>query len=87
MPDMIEANTLSAMEQTTAGSNVAPESPSSDDSDVGVILEGGVVLQDPNNVGHASAMLFGLKSEEDEGGRRRFEHPEPRAPLALFRRR
>ena len=57
---MTEANTLSAIERTTVGIYVARETPSSDHSDVGVIIEGEVVLRDLENVALASAMLFGL---------------------------
>lgn len=57
---MTEANTLSAIEKTTVGIYVARETPSSDHSDVGVIIEGEVVLRDLENVALASAMLFGL---------------------------
>ncbi len=57
---MTEANTLSAIEGTTMGVRVARGTPSSDYSDVGVILEGVLVLHDLENVALPSAMLFGL---------------------------
>lgn len=57
---MTEANTLSAIEGTTVGIYVARETPSDDYYDVGVIIEGMVVLRDLDNVALASAMLFGL---------------------------
>lgn len=53
---MTEASTLSALEGMTVGIYVA----SSDHSDVGVIIEGEVVLNDLENVALATAMLFGL---------------------------
>ncbi|KAK1903676.1 Potassium transporter 7 [Dissostichus eleginoides] len=58
--DMTEANTLREVEGTTVGIYVARETPSNDYSDVGVILEGVVVLHDLENVALAAAMLFGL---------------------------
>ncbi|KAF0039323.1 hypothetical protein F2P81_007558 [Scophthalmus maximus] len=58
--DVTEANTLSAIEKTTVGIYVVKETHSSDYSDVGIILEGVVVLQDIENVALATAMLFGL---------------------------
>ncbi|KAF3844217.1 hypothetical protein F7725_013558, partial [Dissostichus mawsoni] len=60
MEDMTEANTLREVEGTTVGIYVARETPSNDYSDVGVILEGVVVLHDLENVALAAAMLFGL---------------------------
>uniref|UniRef100_A0A3B1IBM1 Uncharacterized protein n=1 Tax=Astyanax mexicanus TaxID=7994 RepID=A0A3B1IBM1_ASTMX len=58
--DMAEAATLSAIEKTTVGVYVTRETPGSDSSDVGIIIEGVVVLQDLGNVALAVAMLFGL---------------------------
>ncbi|XP_034074475.1 uncharacterized protein LOC117547769 [Gymnodraco acuticeps] len=58
--DMTEANTLREVEGTTVGIYVARETPSNDYSDVGVILEGVVVLHDLESVALAAAMLFGL---------------------------
>lgn len=58
--DMSEATTLSAIESTTIGVFICRESPGSDSSDVGIIIEGEVVLQDLDNVALATAMLFGL---------------------------
>ncbi|KAF3859061.1 hypothetical protein F7725_021460, partial [Dissostichus mawsoni] len=58
--DMTEANTLRDVEGTTVRIYVARETPSNDYSDVGVILEGVVVLHDLENVALAAAMLFGL---------------------------
>ena len=57
---MTEANTLSAIEGTTVGIYVARDTPSSDHSDVGVIVEGEVVLHDLENLALATAVLFGL---------------------------
>ncbi|KAL6460138.1 hypothetical protein MHYP_G00318970, partial [Metynnis hypsauchen] len=56
--DMTEANTLSAIERTMVGIYVAKETPGSNSSDVGVILEGVVVLRDLENVALATAVLF-----------------------------
>uniref|UniRef100_A0A8D2ZI94 Uncharacterized protein n=1 Tax=Scophthalmus maximus TaxID=52904 RepID=A0A8D2ZI94_SCOMX len=58
--DVTEANTVSAIETTTVGIYVVKDTPSSDYSDLGIILEGVVVLQDIENVSLATAMLFGL---------------------------
>ncbi|KAL6483837.1 hypothetical protein MHYP_G00087090 [Metynnis hypsauchen] len=58
--DMTEANTLSAIERTMVGIYVAKETPSSNSSDVGVIIEGVVVLRGLENVAVATAMLFGF---------------------------
>ncbi|KAL7872442.1 hypothetical protein SRHO_G00074250 [Serrasalmus rhombeus] len=58
--DMTEGNTLSAIERTVAGIYVARQTPGSNYSDVGVILEGVVVLRDLENVALATAMLFGF---------------------------
>uniref|UniRef100_A0A3B4C433 Uncharacterized protein n=1 Tax=Pygocentrus nattereri TaxID=42514 RepID=A0A3B4C433_PYGNA len=58
--DITEANTLSAIERTVVGIYVVRETPSSNSSDVGVILEGVVVLRDLENVALAAAMLFGV---------------------------
>ncbi|KAL7872447.1 hypothetical protein SRHO_G00074300 [Serrasalmus rhombeus] len=60
MMDMTEGNTLSAIERTVAGIYVARQTPGSNSSDVGVILEGVVVLRDLENVALATAMLFGF---------------------------
>ena len=57
---MTEANTLSAMERTTVGIYAAREAPGSNSSDVGVNLEGVVLLYDLENVALATAMLFRL---------------------------
>lgn len=57
---MTETTTLSAIETTTVGIYISREMPGSDCSDVGIILEGLVVLQDLDNVALATAMLFGL---------------------------
>lgn len=57
---MTEAGTLSAIEKTTVGIYVTRETPGSDSPDVGIIIEGVVVLQDLDNVALAVAMLFGL---------------------------
>ena len=57
---MTEATALSAIEKTTVGI-YAPETPGNDFSDVGIIIEGVVVLpQDLDNVALATALLFGL---------------------------
>ncbi|KAL6464122.1 hypothetical protein MHYP_G00285160 [Metynnis hypsauchen] len=58
--DMTGASTLSAIERTMVGIHVAKETPSSNSSDVGVILEGVVVLRDLENVALATAVLFGF---------------------------
>ncbi|KAL6461612.1 hypothetical protein MHYP_G00297560 [Metynnis hypsauchen] len=58
--DMTEANTLSTIERTMVGIYAAKETPGSNSSDVGVILEGVVVLRDLENVALATAMLFGF---------------------------
>ncbi|KAL7872438.1 hypothetical protein SRHO_G00074210 [Serrasalmus rhombeus] len=58
--DMTEGNTLSAIERTVVGIYVARQTPGSNSSDVGVILEGVVVLRDLENVALATAMLFGF---------------------------
>ncbi|AWP17207.1 Hypothetical protein SMAX5B_016706 [Scophthalmus maximus] len=47
--DVTEANTVSAIETTTVGIYVVKDTPSSDYSDLGIILEGVVVLQDIEN--------------------------------------
>ncbi|KAL7872455.1 hypothetical protein SRHO_G00074380 [Serrasalmus rhombeus] len=60
MTDMTEGNTLSAIERTVVGIYVARQTPCSNSSDVGVILEGVVVLRDLENVALATAMLFGF---------------------------
>lgn len=56
---MTEATALSAIEKTTVGIYVARETPTYK-SDVGIIIEGVVVLQDLDNVALATAMLLGL---------------------------
>ncbi|XP_034562508.1 uncharacterized protein LOC117829078 [Notolabrus celidotus] len=58
--DMTEATALSAIEKTTVGIYVTRETPGNDFPDVGIIIEGVVVLQDLDNVALATAMLFGL---------------------------
>ncbi|KAK3564295.1 hypothetical protein QTP86_012018 [Hemibagrus guttatus] len=58
--DMANINTLKAIEGTTVGIYVARGTSSSDYSDVGVILEGAVVLEDLESVALATAMLFAL---------------------------
>ncbi|XP_023810065.1 sterile alpha motif domain-containing protein 3 isoform X1 [Oryzias latipes] len=58
--DMTDVSTLSAIEKTTAGVYVAKETPGKDFPDVGIIIEGVVILQDLDNVALATAMLFGL---------------------------
>ena len=57
---MTDANTLGAIEGTTVGIYVIRETPNSEVSDVGVIIEGQVALQDLETVALAAAMLFGL---------------------------
>lgn len=57
---MTETTTLSAIEATTVAIYISREMPGSDCSDVGIIIEGLVVLQDLDNVALATAMLFGL---------------------------
>ena len=57
---MTEATALSAIEKTTVGIYVTREKPGSEFSDVGIIIEGVVVLQDLDNVALATALLFGL---------------------------
>ncbi|KAA8577601.1 hypothetical protein FQN60_006800, partial [Etheostoma spectabile] len=57
---MTEATALSAIEKTTVGIYVTRETPGNDFSDVGIIIEGVVVLQDLDNVALATALLFGL---------------------------
>uniref|UniRef100_A0A3Q1F2C5 Uncharacterized protein n=1 Tax=Acanthochromis polyacanthus TaxID=80966 RepID=A0A3Q1F2C5_9TELE len=51
---------LRAIEKTTVGLYVTRETPGDHFSDIGVIIEGVVVLQDLDNVALATAMLFGL---------------------------
>ena len=58
--DMTEATALSAIEQTTVGIYITRETPGNDFPDVGIIVEGVVVLQDLDNVALATAFLFGL---------------------------
>ncbi|KAK0146024.1 hypothetical protein N1851_014712 [Merluccius polli] len=57
---MTEATALSAIEKTTVGIYVTRETPGNDFSDVGIIIEGVVFLQDLDNVSLATALLFGL---------------------------
>uniref|UniRef100_A0A8P4K4J7 Uncharacterized protein n=1 Tax=Dicentrarchus labrax TaxID=13489 RepID=A0A8P4K4J7_DICLA len=57
---MTEATALSAIEKTTVGIYITRETPGNDFSDVGIIIEGVVVLQDLDNVAVATALLFGL---------------------------
>ncbi|MEQ2186878.1 hypothetical protein GOODEAATRI_033329 [Goodea atripinnis] len=57
---MTEATTLSAIEATTVGIYISRGTPNGDNNDVGVVIEGVVVLRDLDNVALASAMLFGL---------------------------
>lgn len=57
---MTEATALSAIEKTTVEICVTREMPGSDFSDVGIIIEGVLVLQDLDNVALATALLFGL---------------------------
>uniref|UniRef100_A0A3B3IPA4 Uncharacterized protein n=1 Tax=Oryzias latipes TaxID=8090 RepID=A0A3B3IPA4_ORYLA len=57
---MTDVSTLSAIEKTTVGVYVARETPGKDFPDVGIIIEGVVILQDLDNVALATAMLFGL---------------------------
>ena len=58
--EMAETDFLSAIERTTVGIYVARDTTSSEPSDVRIVLEGVMVLQDLENVALASAMLFGL---------------------------
>ncbi|KAL7881010.1 hypothetical protein SRHO_G00032640 [Serrasalmus rhombeus] len=58
--DFTEANTLSAIERAVVGIYVVRETPGSNSSDVGLILEGVVVLRDLENVALGAAMLFGF---------------------------
>ncbi|XP_053347058.1 uncharacterized protein LOC128517973 [Clarias gariepinus] len=58
--DMTDINILKAIEGTTVGIHVARGTSSSDCADVGVILEGVVVLEDLESVALATAMLFAL---------------------------
>ncbi|CAL8400497.1 unnamed protein product [Boreogadus saida] len=60
MTDLTDANTLGAIEGTTVGIYVIRETPNSKVSDVAVIIEGQVALQDLETVALAAAMLFGL---------------------------
>uniref|UniRef100_A0A672FMJ4 Uncharacterized protein n=1 Tax=Salarias fasciatus TaxID=181472 RepID=A0A672FMJ4_SALFA len=58
---MTEATTLkTTIEKTTVGIYVTRETAGVDMSDVGVIIEGVVVLQDLDNVALATEMVFGL---------------------------
>lgn len=58
--DMTEATALTAIEKTTVGIYVSRDTPGNDCPDVGIIIEGVVVLQDLDSVALAVAMLFGL---------------------------
>lgn len=58
--DMTEATALSAIEKTTVGIYVSRDTPGNYSFDVGIIIEGVVVLKDLDNVVIAVAMLFGL---------------------------
>ncbi|KAL7881024.1 hypothetical protein SRHO_G00032780 [Serrasalmus rhombeus] len=58
--DFTEANTLSAPERAVVGIYAVRETPGSNSSDVGLILEGVVLLRDLENVALAAAMLFGF---------------------------
>ncbi|CAI5642295.1 unnamed protein product [Oreochromis niloticus] len=58
--DMTEATALSAIEKTTVGIYVSRDTPGNYSFDVGIIIEGVVVLNDLDNVAIAVAMLFGL---------------------------
>lgn len=58
--DTTEATVLSAIEKTTVGICVTREMPGNDFSDVGIVIEGVVVIQDLDSVAIATAMLFGL---------------------------
>uniref|UniRef100_A0A3B3DHK9 PB1 domain-containing protein n=1 Tax=Oryzias melastigma TaxID=30732 RepID=A0A3B3DHK9_ORYME len=58
--DMTDAATLSAIAGTTVGVYVTRGTPGKDFPDVGIIIEGVVILQDLDNVALATAMLFGL---------------------------
>uniref|UniRef100_A0A3B3HDD9 Uncharacterized protein n=1 Tax=Oryzias latipes TaxID=8090 RepID=A0A3B3HDD9_ORYLA len=53
---MTDVSTLSAIEKTTAGVYVAKETPGKDFPDVGIIIEGVVILQDLDNVALATAI-------------------------------
>uniref|UniRef100_A0A1A7W7T8 Uncharacterized protein n=1 Tax=Iconisemion striatum TaxID=60296 RepID=A0A1A7W7T8_9TELE len=57
--NLTEATTLSTIEKTTVGIYITRDGPD-DVSDVGIIIEGVVILQDLDNVALATAMLFGL---------------------------
>jgi len=57
---MTEATALSAIEKITVGIYITRETPDNDFSDVGIIIEGVVVLQDLDNVTLETALLFGL---------------------------
>ena len=57
---MTEATALSAIEKITVGISITRETPDNDFSDVGIIIEGVVVLQDLDNVTLETALLFGL---------------------------
>lgn len=56
----METTMLSAQETTTLGIYVSREMEGGACSDVGIVIEGLVVLQDLDNVALATAMLFGL---------------------------
>uniref|UniRef100_A0A8B9H995 Uncharacterized protein n=1 Tax=Astyanax mexicanus TaxID=7994 RepID=A0A8B9H995_ASTMX len=55
---MAEAAKLSAIKKTTVGIYVTRETPGSDSSDVGIIIESVVVRQDLDNVALAVAMRY-----------------------------
>lgn len=58
--DVTEATAQRAMEGTTVGIYVARETAGNAACDVGIIIEGVVVLRDLDNVALATALLFGL---------------------------
>ncbi|CAI5674962.1 unnamed protein product [Oreochromis niloticus] len=58
--DMTEATALIAIEKTTVGIYVSRDTPGNYSFDVGIIIEGVVVLKDLDNVAIVVAMLFGL---------------------------
>ncbi|KAA8578032.1 hypothetical protein FQN60_009810 [Etheostoma spectabile] len=57
---MTEASALSAIMKTTVGIYVTKQTPGNDFPDVGIIIEGVVVLQDLDDVALTTALLFGL---------------------------
>uniref|UniRef100_A0A1A8P6D2 Uncharacterized protein n=1 Tax=Nothobranchius rachovii TaxID=451742 RepID=A0A1A8P6D2_9TELE len=58
--DLTEATAMIAIEKTTVGIYSNRGAPDNGISDVGIIIEGMVILQDLDNVALATAMLFGL---------------------------